>query len=104
MNKNWDTPPGGDFAAYVERLTARSERAVLSPVVQPSQEFDPGDDENDQQQASRSDGASAQFGRTLSPGQMPPQKSLTSGLTAALGALRESLERSARNAQQRKKP
>jgi hypothetical protein len=31
MNPEWDTPPGGDFASYVERLTQQSALRALAP-------------------------------------------------------------------------
>ena len=31
MNPDWDTPPGGDFASYVERLTQQSALRALAP-------------------------------------------------------------------------
>jgi hypothetical protein len=104
MNKNWDTPPGGDFATYVERLTARSARAVLSPASSQQLSDFGQDDDDDGVAAPTPGGASTPFGRALAPGEMAPQNSLTSGLTAVLGALRDSLERSARNTRQRKEP
>ncbi|HYP84023.1 hypothetical protein [Variovorax sp.] len=103
MNPNWNTPPGGDFVAYVERLTARTARQVFAPAPQRAAGFDGDADESPAAQALpavRDDGEPQPM---LSPGQLPPDKPFTRGLTAALGALRESLERSARNAKHPRK-
>jgi len=99
LNPDWNTPPGGDFAAYVERLTARSARAVFAPQRAP--EFDDGSSVEARGIASPG-GAPAPavpagrgFAPAFSPGSLSPERLFNRGLTAALGALREQLERGA---------
>lgn len=100
MNPQWDTPPNGDFASYVERLTAQAAlRAAASAqpaqhgmlvqgeegVAPPSEPVLP---QPEQEQAAAR--ARALFG---APGQqLPTEHPLVHGLRLALKKLENSLQ------------
>ncbi len=103
MNPQWDTPPNGDFASYVERLTAQAAmRAAAS--AQPAQHgmleqreergegeappSEPAFPQPEQEQAVAR--ARALFG---APGQqLPTEHPLVHGLKLALKKLESSLQ------------
>lgn len=98
MNPQWDTPPNGDFASYVERLTEQAalrtlaQRAQHGMQVQQQQDLDapepksPGAQTRDDEAVARARALFAAPGRQL-PGEHP----LARGLRLALKKLENSL-------------
>ena len=100
MNPQWDTPPNGDFASYVERLTAQaamraaaSVQAVQHGMLEQREEgeaLQPGQVLPQPEQEQAAARARALFG---APGQqLPTEHPLVHGLKLALKKLENSLQ------------
>ncbi|MDM0113390.1 hypothetical protein QTI66_14625 [Variovorax sp. J22R133] len=102
MNPQWNTPPNGDFASYVERLTARA--PVLSAQQRDDNAHQALDDtpESPQMQAHRAGNPATAAHQMTQPsvGRVQPMSAdnlLARGLLAILTKLRQSLERNIQN-------
>lgn len=112
MNPSWDTPPNGDFASYVERLTAEAARRNL--IAQRSgqnglQSLDASSGTPEPDASALQDGAdraAAERARALfaPPGmQFPTEHPLTRGLRQLMKKLESNLQEIAQQQQQKKK-
>jgi hypothetical protein len=98
MKPEWSTPPNGDFAAYVEQLTAQAARRALHTHHE-LEEGAPVAHEASVLAHPEPSRVAHRYTTTSAPPVQPGQQvgsdhPLARGLLAALGALRERLERS----------
>lgn len=105
----WDTPPNGDFAAYVERLTALSaqrslmaQRAVRQAAAQT---FDAPQPDAVSMQRVGDPGAADQAQALFAPPglQLPTEHPLTRGLRQVLRKIESNLQDMAQQQQQKQK-
>lgn len=112
MNPSWDTPPNGDFASYVERLTDQAaqrnlmaQRAGQNGLQ--SNDAPPGTQEFEAAAPqSEADQAAVERARALfaPPGmQFPTEHPLTRGLRQLINKLETNLQDIAQQQQQKKK-
>ncbi|MBS0450846.1 MAG: hypothetical protein JSS14_05990 [Proteobacteria bacterium] len=113
MHPSWDTPPNGDFASYVERLTAQAaQRQLMAQRASQHavQSFDAPAPASLEAESTGlhtgADPASAERARALfaPPGmQFPTEHPLTRGLRQLVKKLESNLQDMARQQQQQQK-
>jgi len=101
MNPQWNTPPNGDFASYVERLSARAPVTAQQRDDDAHQALDDAP-ESVQMQAHRAGNPPTAGQQMTQPsfGKPPPGSEdnlLARGLLAVLSKLRQSIERNLQN-------
>jgi|SRR5690349_13069276 len=111
MNPSWETPPNGDFASYVERLTAQAAQRHLMAQRAARQGAQQGfdapmpDSGTSALQGTGDPGAAEQARALFSPPglQLPSEHPLTRGLRQVLKKIEGNLQEIAQQKQQQKK-